>query len=115
MGERLNLHVEARLTEAHYEGRTGRPYLIETFSLDAPGIVHAVSAILHTYGVNIEDLETDTSAAPWTGAAMFHMRAHIIIPPSVSVANLREELSTLEQARDLDITMKPVSINWTEL
>ena len=114
VGEQLKLYVEARLTETEYRGRLGRPYLIETFSLDAPGIVHAVSAVLHKHGVNIEDLETDTSAAPWTGAAMFHMRAHIIVPPTVSVSALREELSMLEQKRDLDITMRPVSINWTE-
>lgn len=111
---KLDLSIVSKKTEAPHMAPAGRPYLIESFSLDAPGIVHSVSALLHKYNINIEDLETDTSSAPWTGAAMFHMRAHIIVPSSISVPELREQLEKLEHDRDLDITMKPVPIHWTE-
>ncbi len=109
IGDKVRLRIEVKQTGPSMLTGTGRPYVIETFSLDAPGIVHAVSAVLHTYNINIEDLETESSAAPWTGAEMFHMRAHIIVPFSVSIAELREDLSTLEHERDLDISLKPVS------
>ena len=77
-------------------------------SLDTPGIVHSVTAILRGHGINIEDLETDTAAAPWTGAPMFRMKAHLILGPAVSVAALKEELQRLQQEHDLDIALKPV-------
>jgi len=77
-------------------------------SLDTPGIVHAVTAILRGHGINIEDMETDTAAAPWTGAPMFRLKAHLVIGPSVSIAGLKAELSLLQEKHDLDITLKPV-------
>jgi len=78
------------------------------FVLDTPGIVHAVTAVLRSHGVNIEDLETDTGAAPWTGAPMFRMKAHLVAGPGVSIPRLREELAKLQERHDLDISLKPV-------
>ena len=89
-------------------GESGRPYLLEAVSLDTPGIVHSVTAILRGHGINIEELSTDTAAAPWTGAPMFRLKAHLIIGPSVSISRLKEELSLLQQEHDLDIALKPV-------
>lgn len=107
LGERLSLHVECRPTREPRAGEKGRPYLLEAVSLDTPGIVHAVTAILRGHGINIEDLETDTGCAPWTGAPMFRMKAHLVVGPAVSVAKLKEELFHLQQEQDLDIALKP--------
>ena len=108
LGEKLGLRIESRPTQEPRAGESGRPYLLEAVSLDTPGIVHAVTAILRTHGINIEDMETDTAAAPWTGAPMFRLKAHLVIGPSVSVAALKEELSLLQEKHDLDIALKPV-------
>jgi glycine cleavage system transcriptional repressor len=105
--DRLGLRLEIKHTRRQETPATGRPYLLETVSLDTPGIVHAVTAILKTYGINIEELETATQPAPWTGAPMFRMRATIILAPQVSVAKLKADLAVLESERDLDITLKP--------
>ena len=107
-GAKLGLHVECRTTRAPRTGEPGQPYLLEAVSLDTPGIVHSVTAVLRGHGINIEDLETDTAAAPWTGAPMFRLKAHVVIGPGVSLARLREELGHLQQAHDLDISLKPV-------
>jgi hypothetical protein len=40
--------------------------------------------------VNIESIETDTASAPWTGAPMFRMRAHVVV------------------GQDLDVRFRPV-------
>ena len=108
LGEKLGLRIESRPTREPRAGESGRPYLLEAVSLDTPGIVHAVTAILRGHGINIEDLETDTAAAPWTGAPMFRLKAHLVIGPSVSIAGLKAELSLLQEKHDLDITLKPV-------
>ena len=84
-----------------------RPYLLDTTSLDTPGIVHAVTTLLRKHRVNILDLETDTTPAPWTGAPMFHMRARLSVPGPV--AGLREELAELETQTNLDIRLTPVT------
>lgn len=108
LGEKLALHVECRSTHEPRAGEPGRPYLLEAVSLDTPGIVHSVTAILRSHGINIEDLDTDTAAAPWTGAPMFRLKAHLVIGSAVPLAELKEELSRLQQEHDLDISLKPI-------
>jgi glycine cleavage system transcriptional repressor len=86
----------------------GRPYSLETVSLDGRGIVHSVSAVLRKYGINIEDLETRTERAPLTGAPLFRMKANVVLGPSVSASSLRHELEELEAEQDLDIVLMPL-------
>jgi glycine cleavage system transcriptional repressor len=106
-GARLGLHVEMKATRGPVP-EAGRPYLLETVSLDTPGIVHTVTAALRKHGVNIESLETDTAPAPWTGAPMFRMRAHVVVGPSVEIGKLKEDLAHLEAGQDLDVRLRPV-------
>jgi len=106
-GER-GLSIECHPTVQPRSGERGRPYLLSAVSLDTPGIVHSVTEILRRHGINIEDLQTDTAAAPWTGAPMFRMTAHLILGPGVSAARLKDDLARLQQAHDLDITLSPV-------
>jgi glycine cleavage system transcriptional repressor len=89
-----------------FEG--GRPYVLETVSLDGRGIVYSVSSVLHRLGINIEDMETVTRAAPLTGAPMFLMKASIVLGPNHAVATLKRELEKLEAEQDLDISLKPL-------
>jgi glycine cleavage system transcriptional repressor len=105
--EALGLHFQMKSTRKPENLRDGRPYTLESISLDTPGIVHSVTAILKQHGINIEELETSTQPAPWTGAPMFHMRATIILGPQVLVAQLKYDLAQLETDKDLDISLKP--------
>jgi len=114
LGAGLGLHIEARLTTAPREQGAGRPYVLESVSLDAPGIVHAVTDLLRRRGVNIEDMDTETVAAPWTGAPMFRMRGRLVVPHNVPIVELRHELEALELERDLDITLKPAAASGAE-
>jgi len=107
LGDRLGLRIECRSTGAPAPG-PGRPYFLSAVSLDTPGIVHSLTALLRRHRVNIEDLETDTAAAPWTGAPMFRMRAHVVVAPGVSLDELRAELARLGHEHDLDVTLSPV-------
>jgi glycine cleavage system transcriptional repressor len=109
VGGSLGLSIELKSTALPQQTGRNRPYLLESVSLDTPGIVHAVTSILRRENINIEDLETETSAAPWTGAPMFLMRARVAVPPAVSVKKLRAELDELSAQHDLDITFSPIS------
>ena len=108
LGGKLGLQVECRPTHEPRVGEKGRPYVLKAVSLDTPGIVHSVTAILRRHEVNIEDLETETAAAPWTGAPMFRLTTHLVVGPSVSIGTLKAELAHLQQQMDVDISLKPV-------
>jgi glycine cleavage system transcriptional repressor len=107
-GEALGLRIECRITRAHGASEAGRPYVLEVVSLDTPGIVHSVTALLRKNGINIEALETETGAAPWTGAPMFRMKAHIVVAPTTHISELKDALGRLQKDHDLDIVVKPV-------
>ena len=107
---KLDLYISMKQTVEPRTQPQMKPYMIESVSLDTPGIVHAITALLRRHGINIENMETDTTAAPWTGAPMFVMRGRISIPPEVSLATLREEIETLETDQNLDIKLIPVTV-----
>lgn len=104
----LGLKVEIKPTKESSAQLKGRPYSLETISLDGQGIVHSVSAVLHRNHINIEELETRTEGAPLTGAPLFRMKAEIVVGPEVSIAALRRELEELQADQDLDIILTPL-------
>ena len=105
--ETLGLRLALKPTRRPEAPLDGRPYVLETVSLDTPGIVQSVTALLKVHAIIIEELETLTQPAPWTGAPLFRMRATLILGPSVSLPQLRADLAQLEAERDLDITLRP--------
>jgi len=105
----LGLHVSFHHTDRPAVVEQGRPYVLETVSLDHFGIVHAVSGILRGLGINIESLDTETTAAPHTGAILFRLRADIVLGKDHSVAALKRELESLQETRDIDVSLRPVS------
>lgn len=108
LGEKLGLRVDCHPTHEPRIEEKGRPYLLKAVSLDTPGIVHAVTAVIRRHSINIEDLETETAPAPWTGAPMFQLSARLVLGPSVSLSGFKEELLRLQKEHDLDIDLKPV-------
>lgn len=105
LGRRLGLRVEMRSTHAPRSGN-GRPYIIDSTSLDTPGILHSVTTLLKQEGINIEDLDTETASAPWTGAPMFRMRIRITLPAGKPLAPFRQKLERLAEEQDLDIKLE---------
>ncbi len=105
---RFSLKLGVRPTRERSDSEGGRPYVLETVSLDGRGIVHSVSAVLRKYGINIEDLETSTDRAPLTGAPIFRMKANVVLGRAVAIGALRRELEELQAAQDLDILLMPL-------
>ncbi len=105
---RLSLKIGIQPTHESTAPERGRPYSLETVSLDGKGIVHSVSTVLRKYGINIEDLETRTDRAPLTGAPLFRMKANVVLGPGVAIAALRQELEELQATQDLDILLMPL-------
>ncbi|HXG53121.1 MAG TPA: ACT domain-containing protein [candidate division Zixibacteria bacterium] len=81
------------------------PYRLTASSLDHPGIVHRISAVLSSLGVNIESMETKTYAAPVSGTPIFRLEASISVPSSTSVNVLRERFADLQREENIDIEL----------
>jgi glycine cleavage system transcriptional repressor len=105
--EEIGIRIEAKITSAPNVSPTGRPYTVESVSLDSPGIVHAITREIRSMDIAIEELDTGVNAAPWTGAPVFHMKALVILPADVPVAEFRDHLDRLAHERDLDIDVEP--------
>lgn len=106
IGKRFDMIISIKETTPPHAVPQGIPYVLESVSMDTPGIVHAITRYLRELSINIEDLETDKSAAPLSGTPMFHMRAFIVVPSSVNLSKFREKLYEIEQEKNLDITLK---------
>jgi len=74
---------------------------------DHDGILHAVCRQLAGRGVNIGALETDVVLAPVSGTPLFQMKAQIEVPPQISLAELKANLSRIGDEFGVDIQVCP--------
>ncbi len=105
IGKLSDFAVDIIRTKEPFTIAAGVPYLIETVSIDSIGIVHAVTAVLAQEQISIEELETDTTSAPFTGAPLFTLRIRVALSGPKRAAQLREVLQRLAFERDFDITV----------
>jgi glycine cleavage system transcriptional repressor len=84
------------------------PYALTASCMDHPGIVYQISAILSSFGINIESMETKTYAAPVSGTPIFRLEAHISLPTTVNVNSLRERFAEVQKQENIDIELSLV-------
>ncbi len=77
---------------------------IELLGLDRPGLVQEVSALLASHRVNVEELVTGRTAAANSGDPMFHADIRVVIPGTVDVSAVRDDLERL--AGDLMVEIR---------
>ncbi|MFA4965643.1 MAG: ACT domain-containing protein [Thermoleophilia bacterium] len=78
------------------------PYRLTTWAMDHPGLVQSVAHLLGERGVNIESVQTELRAAPYTGAPLFEMELIISLTADTPVAELREALGHLCDEMNID-------------
>ena len=103
--EKSNLHIRI----LHSGGiettpETGRVMTMEVVGQDRQGIVSSISRTLPQLGVNVIELATDCSEAPWSGERLFKTNARLIVPEDISGDRLREAVE--EIALDLMVELK---------
>ena len=79
--------------------------VLDLVGTDQPGIVRDISRALHQQGVNIEELNTEYSAAPMSGEPLFHARARLHLPPGMTVDGLRQELEQVAESLMVDLQL----------
>ena len=103
-GLTINLDDHGTAAPAH---QAGIPFRLKTYSLDQPGLVHRVSEVLRTHGVNIEDLSARQESAAFAGDPLFILEMRLTVPASVSVRKLRDDLDSVCEKLNADLDLEP--------
>ena len=81
-------------------------FVLSIIGPDRPGILSEVSGALLGKGVNVVELETRVGPAPMTGDQTFFAEAKILVPASVSMTVLQDQLNEIADALALDIRLE---------
>jgi glycine cleavage system regulatory protein len=87
-----------------------RDLRIELVGLDRPGLVHEVSALLASHGVNVEELATDRVAAAHSGDLLFRAEIRVGLPATVDAATIRRGLERIADDMMVEIRLAEPSI-----
>lgn len=82
--------------------------LLEIVGQDRPGIVREISHVLALFGVNVEELHTECGSAAMSGETLFKARAHLSIPASCDVAELRRQMERIAADLIVEISLEPL-------
>lgn len=97
------LHIEIRTASTTTPpARPALPYRLTASALDQAGLVHRIAHLLRSLDVNIESMQTNLVAAPYTGAPVFEMDLEMSVPGSLPLSQLRQQLSTLCDQLNID-------------
>jgi glycine cleavage system transcriptional repressor len=108
IGESMNLKLFVTKQEPRKAATpAGVPFRLKTYSSDQPGIVHRVTDLLRTHGVNIEELETRQETAAFAGTPLFTMELRLTVPGNVPVRKLRADLEALCDQINCDVDLEP--------
>eukprot|EP00735_Rhodelphis_limneticus_P015298 TRINITY_DN9510_c0_g1::TRINITY_DN9510_c0_g1_i1::g.198::m.198 TRINITY_DN9510_c0_g1::TRINITY_DN9510_c0_g1_i1::g.198 ORF type:complete len:213 (-),score=54.94,ACT_6/PF13740.1/3.5e-09,ACT_6/PF13740.1/0.04,ACT/PF01842.20/0.043,ACT/PF01842.20/5.5e-08,ACT_4/PF13291.1/1.9,ACT_4/PF13291.1/0.00011,Dynamitin/PF04912.9/0.039,Transketolase_C/PF02780.15/0.075 TRINITY_DN9510_c0_g1_i1:398-994(-) len=72
-------------------------YKLTLSAPDKPGIVREVTSECAKHGMNLEELETSTSTAPFAGYTTFEMNARVAVASNVSVQEINKRFNELEK------------------
>ena len=83
----------------------GRRGHLNLTGVDHPGIVREVSSALARHGVSINELHTEVCRGSMTGEPLFTAEAIVILPPSLTIDELRTELERIANDVMVDLSL----------
>jgi glycine cleavage system transcriptional repressor len=83
------------------------PYKIEVEGADHEGIIHEVARYLSERGINIESVDSETTAAPVSGSPLFAMTAQVVAPPTLAGPGWEAGLQEIADRMNLEIRVSP--------
>ena len=82
--------------------------LLEIVGQDRPGIVSQISHALASFGINVEELETECASAAMSGETLFKARARLSIPKSCDTEAIRQKLEKIAEDLIVEISLAEV-------
>lgn len=100
----VRVALESGTSEA---GVVGTTFALELVGQDRPGILRAVTGVLASHGVNVEELTSDCVSAPMGGGDLFQARARVTVPSGVKVEDVRAGLEKIAHDLMVDLRLQP--------
>jgi len=88
---------------------TARWSTLEIVGQDRPGIVRQISHALASFGVNVEELETECASAAMSGETLFKAHARLSIPESCDKTQIRQTLEKIAEDLIVEISLAEVT------
>ena len=107
IGLRLTVTPQHPRAGATHAVADGIPYRLKTYSMDQPGILARLTAVLRAMGVNIEELEARQDSAPFAGSSLFSTEMRLTVPRGVPLSQLRRELENVGNELNCDVDLDP--------
>ena len=82
-----------------------RQSVLDIVGQDRPGIVREISHALASFGVNVEELETECASAAMSGETLFKAHARLSIPESCNTAQIRQQLERIAADLIVEISL----------
>ena len=99
------LSVAVKTPAAKKAGESFLSYRLTASCMDHPGIIHQISGLLRSVGVNIESMETKAYSAPVSGTPLFQLEAELTVPTRTNITDLRDRLEELQREANIDIEL----------
>lgn len=89
------------------------PYRIEVDGADHEGIIHEVARYLASHGISIEEMDSECTPAPTSGAPLFSMRALVLAPPDAD-DHWATGLHEIRNRLNLEIEVEPIPLDFQD-
>jgi len=86
----------------------GRQSVLEIVGQDRPGIVREIAHALASFGVNVEELQTECASAAMSGETLFKAHARLSIPEACDAAQVRQQLEKIAADLIVEISLAEV-------
>lgn len=100
------IEIVAQRSETPPRPEGTREFSIELVGQDHPGIVYDITSVLARLGINVLELETTVQSASMSGESLFIAHARILVPETVSLEELRDEMEDLANELMVDIELE---------
>ena len=87
------------------EVSSARLSVLEVVGQDRPGIVSQIARVLASYGVNVEELQSECSSAAMSGETLFKARAKLSIPDTCDAGEIRRKLEKIAEDLIVEISL----------
>lgn len=100
------IKIVATACEEEPEQGAMAEYSLDLVGNDHPGIVHGITTVLTHLGISVHDLDTSVESGSMTGGAIFRAKARILVPESVDMHDLEDQLHDLADDLMVDISLE---------
>ncbi|MEM6883673.1 MAG: ACT domain-containing protein [Verrucomicrobiota bacterium] len=101
--QKSGLQILVAEDTATAEADPGKTAVFEIIGNDQPGIIQQITSALARHQVNVNDLSSECSSAPWSGDPIFKAHAEVQIPQDCDIVKLRNDLELIAADLMVDI------------